>query len=68
MPLTKRRTKHKQHYGLTPSKSNALPHMTVHGMGMQQQEHSPQSMHGVPAGLVVVVIADDGFMSFNVGG
>lgn len=37
--------------------------MTVHGMGMQQHEHSPQSTHGVPAGLVVVVVTDDSFMS-----
>lgn len=37
-------------------------HITVQGIGIQQHEQSPQSIHGVPAGFVVEVMETDGFI------
>lgn len=52
-------------FSLAPSSTprrRANAHITVQGIGMQQHEHSPQSIHGVPAGFVVEVIEGEGFM------
>lgn len=38
------------------------PHRMVHGIGMQQHSNSPQSMHGVPRGLLIVSVVLEGFI------